>query len=133
MAGKSLEIICTACGAETLVKRVPKFEGFKKVGDAFACVSCGHEFASEDEVPFKASKTLSIFGEEDRLKKIDVFATDEKGRNCRYCCHYVVNPFTQRCGLNNKIVQATDSCGKFEQKKEEEKKPAGGEQRPATD
>lgn len=130
MAGGSLEIVCSACGAESLVRRVPKYEGFKKVGETFTCVSCGHEYESEDKTPFKTNKAPSIFGEEDRLKKIDLFAVDEKHRNCRYCKHYVVNPFTQRCGLNNRIVQATDFCDKFEKKVEsgerkEESTPGG--------
>jgi hypothetical protein len=126
MAGRSLEIVCSACGTDSLVKRVPKYDGFKKVGETFACVSCGHEYESEDATPFKIKKASSIFGEEDRLKKVDLFTPDEKGKNCRYCQHYVVNPFTQRCGLNNRIVQATDVCEKFE-KKPEENKAASGE------
>jgi hypothetical protein len=121
MAAVSLEIVCSACGADSLVRRVPKYEGFKKIGEKFACVSCGHEYDSEDTTPFKTKRAPSIFGEEDRLKKVDLFAIDEKHRNCRYCQHYVVNPFTQRCGLDSRIVQATDSCDKFEKMAEEQK------------
>jgi len=44
----------------------------------------------------------------------DIFAEDEKGRNCRYCKHYVVNPFTQRCGLHGRTVEATDTCEDFQ-------------------
>ena len=121
MAARAVEIVCTACGADTLVKREPKYDGFKKAGERFLCASCGHEFASEDEVPFKQAKKLEIFTEADKLKKVDVFRADEKGRICRYCAHYTVNPFTQRCGLNNRIIQATDSCEKFEKKPEEKK------------
>jgi hypothetical protein len=123
MAAKLVEIICTACGADTLIKREPTYEGFKKTGERFLCSACGHEYASEADVPFKQQKKVALFTEADKIKKVDVFQADEKGRICRYCAHYTVNPFTQRCGLNNRIVQATDTCGKFE-KKPEDKKPA---------
>lgn len=109
----SVEIICTACGADALVKREPVYEGFKKVGEKFLCASCGHEYAAEEDVPFKASKKLALFTEEDRTETVDVFESDEKGRNCRHCTHYVVNPFTQRCGLHEREVHATDLCDAF--------------------
>ena len=123
MAVKAVEIVCTVCGAETLVKREPKYEGFKKVGEQFFCSACGHEYASEEEVPFKQQKKVAVFTEADKVKKVDVFKTDEKGNTCRHCAHYTVNPFTQRCGLTNRIVQATDSCGQFEKKKEQKTAP----------
>ena len=95
---KQVEIICTACGADTLVKREPKYDGFKKVCERFLCASCGHEYASEADVPFKQQAKPAIFTEADKLKKVDVFRGDDKGHICRYCTHYTVNPFTQRCG-----------------------------------
>ena len=116
MVTRLVEIVCTACGADTLVKREPKYEGFKKAGERFLCSACGHEFASEEEVPFKQVKKVALFTDADRVKKVDVFADDEKGRICHYCAHYTVNPFTQRCGLNNRIIQAADACEKFEKK-----------------
>lgn len=113
MKARSVEILCAACGADTLVKMEPVYEGFKKVGETFACVSCGHIYASETEVPFKVKCRLSVFTEADRVKQPDVFDGDEKGRNCRRCKHYVVNPFIQRCGRHHREVQATDGCGEF--------------------
>jgi hypothetical protein len=109
----SLEITCPACGKETLLRREPRYEGFKKVGDTLSCLACGHEFASEEDVPYRDRSGPAVFSEEDRSATVDVFAEDEKGRNCRHCRHYVVNPFTQRCGLHNRVVEATDSCPDF--------------------
>ena len=43
MNGKSLEIVCSKCGADTLLKREPVYEGFKKVGEKLTCASCGHQ------------------------------------------------------------------------------------------
>ena len=62
------------------------------------------------------------------MKKADIFASDEMGKNCRHCKHYVVNPFIQRCGLSHREVQATDLCERFDKKEEpaeekEEQKP----------
>ena len=114
MAG--VEIVCTECGADALVRREPVYEGFKKVGEKFSCSACGHEFASEKEVPYKKSRKPSVFDDSDRVRKVDVFSKEDRGRNCRYCAHYLVNPFTQRCALHFKEVKATDFCDDFEPK-----------------
>ena len=108
-----LEIICTACGADTLLKREPVYEGFTRTGEALSCVSCGHGYAGEDEVPFKQKRTIEIFTDADRPDRIEVFDDDEKQRVCRYCEHYVLNPFAQRCDLHRKFVDATDYCADF--------------------
>lgn len=113
MDSRSVEIVCTACGAETFVKRIPKYDGFVKVGERVVCASCGHEFGSEEEVPFKEKKAITVFSANDTSKKIAIFSNDEKERNCRHCKHYVVNPFTQRCSLHQKEVEATDICDDF--------------------
>jgi len=116
----SAEINCPGCGEETLLRREPKYDGFVKTGEKLTCSSCGHEFAGEEEVPYKKKSGPSIFTSEDQSSKLDVFADDEKERNCRHCRHYVVNPFTQRCGLHAREVRATDLCGDFERKEEGE-------------
>lgn|GEM_PF-260963 len=118
---KPLEIICSACGADTLLRRESEYEGFVRKGEKLICASCGHRYASEAEVPFKQKKAISIFTEADKFKKVEIFKSEEAGKNCRHCEHYVVNPFTQRCGLHNRVVQATDICGDFEVKKDNEK------------
>ncbi len=120
---KSVDIFCTACGADTLVVRKPKYEGFTKVGEVFVCSACGHEYATEEEVPFKEKPELKVFTEADRPKEIKVFREDEKGRLCRYCENYVINPFMQWCALHKKEVEATDTCKKFTPKKEPPKPP----------
>jgi len=109
-----LEIHCPSCGDDTLLKREPVYEGFQKTGETLSCSGCGHVFTNEDEVPFKVQEKSSLFGEDDLNATPDIFAEDEKGRNCRYCKHYVVNPFTQRCGLHGRTVEATDTCEDFQ-------------------
>ena len=37
MAAKAVGIVCTACGAETFVKREPVYDGFVKVDERFRC------------------------------------------------------------------------------------------------
>lgn len=119
MGGGSVEIVCTECGADTLIRREPRHEGFAKVGEDFLCAACGHRYTDESEVPFKVRKEVSVFTEADKAKTIDVFAGDEKGRNCRHCAHYLVNPFIQRCGLHERKVLATDCCDDFEAEPDE--------------
>lgn len=124
--GRPVEIICSTCGKDTLLIRKPKYDGFTKVGETLTCTSCGHEYESEERVPFKGKKVLQVFSDADRSAKIEVFREDEKGRLCRYCINYIVNPFTQWCSLHKREVEATDTCPQFTLRpppKEEEKKP----------
>ena len=109
-----LEIICSACGADALLRREPVYEGFKKIGERLLCAACGQEFADEESVPFKGQKKIEVFTDADRPAVVEIFAEDEKGRNCRHCKHYVVNPFLQRCAIHHKEVAATDYCEQFE-------------------
>ena len=119
--------VCTACGADTLLVRKPRYDGFTKVGEILTCASCNHEYPSEDAVPFKGRAEIKVFTDADRSAKVEVFHEDEKGRLCRYCANYIVNPFTQWCSLHKKEVEATDACPQFKQrpppKVEEPKKP----------
>ena len=121
---KPAAIRCSACGAEALLVRTPRYDdGFKKVGETLKCSSCGHEYAREEDVPFQAVSKPRVFDESDALKKVEIFQESEKGRFCHYCRHYVVNPFTQRCSRHGKEVEATDVCGDFEAEPETPPKP----------
>jgi uncharacterized Zn finger protein len=109
-----VEIVCKQCGAEAFLKREPVYDGLKKAGEALSCSACGFVFASEADVPFRAAAPApKIFTEVDRSKKVKVFDEGENRRICRYCAHYVVNPFMQFCSFHKKEVQATDSCQQF--------------------
>ena len=113
------EIVCTVCGADTLVVRQPVYEGFTRVGDAYVCAACGHRYEQEDQVPFKTRAAgPAVFDESDRSPEPNVFASDEHKRLCRYCAHYVVNPFTQWCHVHRREVEATDTCDRFEPRDE---------------
>ncbi|MCE9612690.1 MAG: hypothetical protein K8T26_00345 [Lentisphaerae bacterium] len=112
----NIEIVCAACGAEALLRREPVFEGFRKTGERLLCSACGHAYDNEAEVPFKGQQRPQVFTAADKPQAVDVFEDDEKHRNCRYCVHYVVNPFTQWCGLHRRDVEATDRCDQFKRK-----------------
>ncbi len=58
--------------------------------------------------------TPRVFSPDEKTGAPRVFQEAEKGRFCRYCRHYVVNPFAQRCALHRREVEATDMCSKFE-------------------
>jgi hypothetical protein len=110
---KSIEIVCPSCGSEALLVRTPVYDGFTRVGETLSCSGCGHEFENEDAVPFKDQPRVQVFTEADRSASVEVFDENE-ARLCRHCRNYIVNPFTQWCGLHKKEVEATDSCDRFE-------------------
>jgi hypothetical protein len=120
----AVEIICRQCGADTLLKREAVYDGFTKTGERLTCTACGFEYRSEHEVPFKAAAAEpAVFTDADRSEKVEVFNEGENRRLCRYCAHYIINPFTQFCSIRKKGVQATDSCGQFEPAEEKESGP----------
>ena len=115
----SLEIICSACGVDALVRKEPIYDGFKKTGEKVSCSACGHEY-SEEPVPYKEkAKAPQVFNDDDKPKKLDIFGEEERLQNCRHCEHYVVSPFVQRCSLHEKVVDATDVCFDFTLKEDE--------------
>jgi len=112
-----MEIHCKTCGRTTLVRAEPIYDGFKKTGEAFICMGCGQRYASAAETPFvETSSRPRVFTDADKPRPLSVFSDDERQRSCCWCKHFVVNPFTQRCGLSNKETQATDLCVRFEKK-----------------
>lgn len=117
--------MCPMCQRNTLVLRKPKFDGFTRVGDELTCSECGTVFDDDEKLEFVEGTTVDIFTDEDRSADLDMFEGDEV-RFCNHCKYYVVNPFTQRCMLHNKIVQATDSCKQFKHPPEDN--PARDEQ-----
>jgi hypothetical protein len=115
----AVEIICRNCRTDTLLKREAIYDGFIKVGEKLTCSSCGFEYASETDIPFKAEAAEpEIFTEADRSARVEVFDASENKGLCRYCSSYIVNPFTQFCAVHKKEVQATDSCSHFTQAEE---------------
>jgi len=117
---KPIEIICPACGKDTLLRRTPRYEGFRRVGEDLACSACGHSFPNEAEAPFKTTQQSALsrqrrdlFDQSELNNRPRIFKRDEAARLCRHCAHYVVNPFVQRCALRHKEVEATDSCAHF--------------------
>lgn len=117
----TVEIICRNCGADTLLQRDAVYDGFTKTGEKLSCSSCGFEYASEEEVPFKSQKEEAvIFTDADRSAVVDIFDEDENQKLCRYCANYLINPFTQFCSKHKKEVQATDTCPQFEQAEDKE-------------
>lgn len=108
-----VEIDCPGCGRETLLRREPVYEGFKRTGDKLSCSACGHVFADGAGVPFKSKRNIDLFDRKDIPPPPLVFKGDETARLCRHCSEYVVNPFIQRCSRLKKEVEATDTCEHF--------------------
>jgi hypothetical protein len=110
----SLEIRCRACGHLCLARGEPVYEDFKKVSEAFVCTGCGHRYPTRAETPFvQADGRPRVFSEADRPAAVRVFRDSERRRCCGWCRHFVVNPFNQRCGLTNRVMEATDVCLRF--------------------
>ena len=114
---RTMEIKCDGCGTIAVTKPEPIYDGFKKIGTQYICMECGKVYPSEEETPFvKSSGRPSVFTDDDKPDLISIFSDDERQKCCGWCKNFVINPFTQRCGLTNKPTEATDLCVRFEKK-----------------
>ena len=121
----SLEIRCRGCGRLCLARGEPVFEDFKKVSETFVCTGCGHRYPTRAETPFvQGDGRPKVFSETDRPAATRVFRDSERRRSCGWCRHFVVNPFNQRCGLTNRVMEATDVCLRFAAKQDRAKADA---------
>ena len=118
MNAKPAEILCPACGQESLLKRAPRYDGFTRVGETLSCAACGHVFADEASAPVQQKKKIAGFDAKNLPPPPRIFRENENARLCRYCESYVVNPFVQRCSRLKKEVEATDTCAQFKSKPE---------------
>jgi len=113
---------CSVCGEETLFVGEAVYEGFSKTGEVQRCTVCGTEAASESGASAKTKKPdplAALFGDDAGPERVEVFDVEgETAQLCRKCAHYVLHPFTQRCGLHDREVSATDSCAQFTAKTE---------------
>lgn len=126
-AQRSGEIRCPGCNQDALLLREPVYEGFQKTGETLKCSSCGHVFEGEEGVPFAGRETVQVFTDADRSIDPEIFEENEASRLCRYCKHYVLNPFMQWCGVHKKEVEATNTCGAFEKAPEPPPEQKSGE------
>ena len=106
---------CPSCNQEALFTLEAQYDGFTKTGEAWICSSCG--WVQETEASGSSEKKdplAAFFGDENASEDINLFDVEaETARSCRKCTHYVIHPFTQRCGLHDKEVAATDVCPDF--------------------
>jgi DNA-directed RNA polymerase subunit RPC12/RpoP len=124
---KPRKITCPHCGEEAFLLRKSRYDGFKRVGETLSCSECGREIEAEEEPPAAAAarKLPALFSEEDRTPAVDLFSNDaDRGRLCRHCRHYVLNPWRQWCGLHRRDVEATDTCARFAAREEPKPPPS---------
>ncbi|MDF3128120.1 hypothetical protein P0Y35_02805 [Kiritimatiellaeota bacterium B1221] len=106
---------CDHCQQETLFIPEAVYEGVKKVGENLKCSGCGHLSAHKTAPAAKVDPLAALFGEDAEVEKVSLFDVDaETACLCRKCAHYVIHPFTQRCGLHDREVSATDSCDQWQ-------------------
>ncbi len=139
------EIDCSSCGQTALSRQETEYEGFTRKGEVVVCTACGARYPLE-EAPFVEGRTPAgvstlfaeaerprrptlfsdddkpvrpaLFTDDDKPDRPSIFSEEERQCSCRYCVHYVLSAFDQRCGLTDATVAATDLCEQFERKSE---------------
>lgn len=106
---------CESCKKETLFTVEAVYDGFTKTGETSTCSECGQVSEAGRRNAEKKDPLAALFGEDAVPEKLELFDVEaETARLCRKCAHYVIHPFTQRCGLHDREVSATDSCPQFQ-------------------
>ncbi|MCF7837681.1 MAG: hypothetical protein K9N49_03540 [Candidatus Marinimicrobia bacterium] len=102
---------CARCGPESLLLCEPLYEGFTKVGEQWRCTRCGATY-TDAAAPNRVSAPQPSLGPPPEPPPA-LFDTQTELRLCRYCRHYVVNPFRQWCARHQRDTEATDTCPRF--------------------
>jgi ribosomal protein S27E len=110
-------VFCPRCGKETFTIKEAVYDGFTRIGERVTCADCG-QIMDAPEDPASTPKRPAIFTDADRSPVLAIFGEGENRVICRYCRHYLVNPFKQWCGHHNKEVEATDTCDDFAPKQD---------------
>lgn len=126
---RGASVRCPHCGRESIVVIRAEFDGWKRVGDVFACGLCdtvlgqvpGVSTSKDDAVDTEQSKRAKqLLGFDERgsqeLSAAKVLGEDtEHGPRhfCRDCRHYLVHPFLSRCLLHNRTVEPMGDCPDF--------------------
>jgi hypothetical protein len=113
--------VCPSCKEDALFVTDAVYDGFRKIGETRRCTLCGHVIRSSggrsappQKPAARANPLWDAFARDETGAAPGLFDVDgETARLCRKCAHYVVNPFTQRCMLHDKEVEATDTCPRF--------------------
>jgi RecJ-like exonuclease len=111
------KIFCPHCRQESAVKVIKKYDGFTPVGEIKTCAFCGYEFLEEEPALIEAE--TPEWARQEGIRKV-----------CYRCRHYVLNPFVQKCVLQDKEVDALDSCPRFSPRPSPPKAPPTPESKP---
>lgn len=115
---------CPRCGERTFVKSKKRMEGFTVTGEILVCTLCGAELgtpqeesaASSDSDPHAADQLAALLGDVSVEAKADLSPTEEFGRFCRNCVHFIEHPFKTLCGLNGSNADPMGECSRFQKK-----------------
>ncbi len=118
-------LLCPHCRERTAAKLKNILSGWQLAGSVLVCPLCGGELGSPESGEAKsanaaANKLAALLGASAEAAP-RLAQTEEYGRFCRNCRHFIVHPFECRCGLSGNAADPMKDCGNFE-KKEEEKK-----------
>ncbi len=100
MTESGKKIICENCGQESAARTIKLYDGFRPAGEKLVCAFCGAELSGRERTPSEDAA-------------LEDLKAGEPPPFCRRCRHYVVNPFIQKCTLDNREVKASDTCGRF--------------------
>lgn len=118
------EIQCKECGNESFIISKTKMEGWKVLGEYFACASCGATIKGSDsnnkeqQSNTKIDKNISDLADFLNTKieeKKTLTANGSETHFCRDCAYYIKHPFLTRCELHKKEVAPMDDCSNFKQ------------------
>ena len=118
-------IPCPHCGERTVAKSKPVMEGWRVTGTVLVCPLCGGELGKPEEetaagqsFSAAAGKLAALLGGEKEEPAFRLEKTEEYGRFCRNCRHFIVHPFESRCGLTGRAADPMKECGDFVMKSE---------------
>lgn len=121
-AGEKLR--CPHCSEPTVAREKNILSGWKVTGTVLVCPLCGGELGTPEKPGGNSSraagaeKLAALLGEVDTGPEFHLEKTEEYGRFCRNCRHFIIHPFQSRCGRTGQDADPMGECGQFELRKE---------------
>jgi hypothetical protein len=116
-------IVCPGCRRDTIVQVRPVMDGWRRVGETFACGLCGHRLgavpADDPVASAKASGQAAtnalavLLGQAPAPPPPRLADAEAPKPFCRDCRHFLRHPFASRCLLLDRPTEPMSDCDRF--------------------
>ncbi|MBQ8754003.1 MAG: hypothetical protein IJZ19_03165 [Lentisphaeria bacterium] len=114
--------VCPQCGEKSFAKEKKVMENWSVKELRLVCSFCGADWGLPDAdektaaVNKAADRFAALLGEVEKSEKADISPTEDYGKFCRNCKHFITHPFKSLCSRTNQEADPMGECEFFSAK-----------------